>query len=200
MELGKNVFLEVQGDKRRVVIQSYVCLRQGQLEQLLTRKNAKEHEAILAADLDASVIHSALLVCQAKAGHPIRFQPKVEPPTGTVIKITLEYKDKDKVVRIPAQQWIRNIKTKKDLTYDWVFAGSVLIPDPLNPKAARSTAPIPATSSVSPTWTRPCWTCPSTSADDNGRTGPSKPIPSASRPWTRPVLIILEPVLEVKKK
>ena len=35
-------------------------------------------------------------------------------------------------MRVPAQQWIRNIKTKKDFHSDWVFAGSVFIPDPLD--------------------------------------------------------------------
>src|SRR5205809_245610 len=35
--LAKNVTLEIEGKKRRVLIESKVCLRQGQLEQLLTR-------------------------------------------------------------------------------------------------------------------------------------------------------------------
>ena len=33
-------------------------------------------------------------------------------------------------MRVPAQQWIRNIKSKKDFATDWVFAGSILIPNP----------------------------------------------------------------------
>jgi hypothetical protein len=133
-ELAKNIFLEVQGDNRRVLIQSTVCLREGGLEQLLTTdgKRGKKHEAILAAYIDAEALHAALLVCKAKVGHPVRFQPNFEPPAGTVIRVTLEYKDKDKVVRIPAQQWIRSTKTKKDLDLDWVFAGSVLFPDPID--------------------------------------------------------------------
>src|SRR5262249_27370777 len=32
------------------------------------------------------------------------------------------------------QRWVRNVKTKKDLDQDWVFAGSQLVPDPLDPK------------------------------------------------------------------
>src|SRR5438034_5550667 len=61
VNLGKNVFLEVQGDKRRVLVEAKVCLRTGQLEQFLTRKGTKEHEAILAADVDARDIHAALV-------------------------------------------------------------------------------------------------------------------------------------------
>src|SRR4051812_48236590 len=61
VEVGKNVALEVQGERRRVLVQAYVCLRQGQLEQFLTRKRTKEHEAVLAADVDARDIHTALI-------------------------------------------------------------------------------------------------------------------------------------------
>jgi hypothetical protein len=134
-ELGKNVFLEVEGDKRRVVVNAYVCLRQGVLEQLMTRKLTKEHEAILVADVDARVIHAGLQAAGAEPGKPVQYRPKFIPPSGTVIKVTLQYKDKEgKVVRVPAQQWIRHIKTKKDLEHDWVFAGSALFEDPTDKK------------------------------------------------------------------
>src|SRR5262249_45274940 len=53
VEVAKNIYLEVQGNQRRVVINAYVCLRQGMLEQFMTRKRTKEHEAIVAADMDA---------------------------------------------------------------------------------------------------------------------------------------------------
>jgi hypothetical protein len=132
VEIGKNVFLEVQGDRRRVLLNAYVCLRQGQLEQLLCRRQTKEHEAILAADVDAQKIHAALLLARAEAGSPVKFVPKFQPARGTTIKITLQYQDKGKTVTVPARQWVRDVNTKKDLAYDWVFAGSVLIPDPLD--------------------------------------------------------------------
>jgi hypothetical protein len=133
--IGKNVFLEIlPGDKRRVRVSAYVCLRMGQLEQFLTRKRTKEHEAILAADVDARDIHTALTLARAEAGHPVKFQSQYKPPSGTPIKIFLEYTKDQKTVRVPAQQWIRNARTKKILDSDWVFAGSVLIPDPFEPK------------------------------------------------------------------
>src|SRR5438128_2107570 len=114
-EIGKNVFLEIEGDKRRVVVNAYVCLRQGMLEQLLTRKRTKEHEAILAADLDSRHIHFALQAAGAEPGKPVQYRPKFIPPSGTTIKITLEYQDKKgNTVRVPAQQWVRHIKSKKD--------------------------------------------------------------------------------------
>ena len=132
--IAKNVFLEIDGKTKRVIVATKVCLRQGSLEQLLTRKRTKEHEAILVFDGDASKIHAALLLCGAEVGSPVKFQPKFAPPAGTVIKVTLQFKDGDKTIRRPAQEWIRDMKTKKDLAIDWVFAGSRLFPDPEDEK------------------------------------------------------------------
>jgi hypothetical protein len=130
VEVGPNVTLEIQGDKRRVLIKAEVCRRMDQLEQLLCRKRTKEHESILSADVDARHIHTALLLAGAEKGSPVKYAPKRTPAHGTVIKVTLQYQEKGRPVTVPAQKWIRNVKTGKDLTHDWVFAGSFLIPDP----------------------------------------------------------------------
>jgi hypothetical protein len=130
VEVGKNVFLEIRGGKRRVLVNAYVCQQKAPLEQLLTRKLTKEHEAVLAADVDARHIHAALIAAGAAPGHPVQYQP-YKPATGTVIKVFVRYKDKDnKEVTLPAQKWVRHARTKKDLEYDWVFAGSRLDPPP----------------------------------------------------------------------
>jgi hypothetical protein len=133
-ELGKqkNIIIETQGETRRVLIKAEVCLREGLLEQLLTRKGGKTHEAALAADIDARDLHLALTLTGAEAGKSVQFRPKLVAPTGTPVKISLEYEKDGKTVRVKAQEWIRNIKTKKDLHTDWVFAGSIFIPDPLD--------------------------------------------------------------------
>lgn len=135
LPIAKNVTLEIDGTVRRVLVNATVCLRQGQLEQLLTRKRTKEHESLLVADVDARDIHKALLLAGAEAGTPVKFQPKFAPPTGTTIKVQVEYADKGQTVRRPAQDWIRDIKTKKQLATDWVFAGSRLFQDPAQPDA-----------------------------------------------------------------
>src|SRR5262245_31957433 len=107
VNVGKNVLLEIKGDERRVVVEAEVCLRQGMLEQFLTRKRTKEHEAILVADVDARKIHTALTLAKAEPGSPVKFLPKYEPARGTVIKVFLEYEDADqKPQRVPAQHWI----------------------------------------------------------------------------------------------
>lgn len=128
---GKNVVIEVLPDRpRRVRIDAQVCFREGPLELLLTRKDRKEHEAILAADIDARDVHKALLAAGAKAGSPVKYVPKFAPPAGSTIKVTFEYEKDGKTVTVPAREWVRNFKTKKDLHLDWVFAGSQLYPDP----------------------------------------------------------------------
>src|SRR5262245_50600959 len=73
VELAPNIALEVQGNTRRVLVTTEVCLREGQLEQLLTRKKTKEHEAILTAEIDARQLHTALVAAQAKPGSPVKY-------------------------------------------------------------------------------------------------------------------------------
>ncbi len=135
--LGKNVWLETQGDRRRVVVGAKVCLREGGfgLECLLCRHQTKEHESILSTDADAQIIHAALLAAKAKPGSPVQYIEKdgnvsVVPPSGERIKVLIQYADKGKEVSVPARQWILNSKTKKDLDGDWVFAGSKLFANP----------------------------------------------------------------------
>jgi hypothetical protein len=135
VKVGKNVVLEVDGDKKRVLVESEVCLREGQLEQLVTKKQTKEHEAILAADADARHIHAALLLTGVKPGSTVKFEPKYVAPTGPQINISLRYTDeKGKTVTVPAKDWLRASKGKKLPKYEWVYVGSQLVPNNLNPK------------------------------------------------------------------
>jgi hypothetical protein len=131
--LGKDVSFETKGNRRRVLVAATVCLREGGLECLLCRSHTKEYESVLATDADAQVIHAALLAAGAKPGSPVQYVEKkgevvVMPPTGSRIKIFIQYEDKGKLVTVPAQQWILNAKTKNDLEDEWVFAGSKLLP------------------------------------------------------------------------
>jgi hypothetical protein len=129
---GKGVTLEIEGDKRRVLVDATVCWQKSPLEQLVCRKGTKEHEAVFSADVDARHIHTALLAAGATAGSPVKFQPKLTAPSGTVIKVTVRYTDRGQVVTAPGQQFVRSVKTKKPLEHDWVFAGSQLLPDPFD--------------------------------------------------------------------
>jgi hypothetical protein len=120
----KNINLVIQGDKRTVQVDTEVCLREGALEQLLTRKGTKEHEAILAADIDARDLHKALLLTGAEPGSPVTYQPRFKAPTGPAVKVFVQWEEKGKLRTEPAQKWIKNGMTNKELNSDWVFAGS----------------------------------------------------------------------------
>src|SRR5262249_8501569 len=84
--IAPNIVLEIEGQKRRVLVGASICLQKGPLEQLLTRKNTKEHEAVLTADIDARDLHKALLLAGARAGAPVQFDPKYKPARGQAIK------------------------------------------------------------------------------------------------------------------
>jgi hypothetical protein len=135
IETGKNVVLEIPTEgPRRVRVAAEVSFREGPIELLLCRKNTKEHEAILAADVDARHIHTALLAAGAKPGSPVKFAPKYAPASGTKIRVSLEYSKDGKTVIAPARQWVRELKTRKELSTDWVFGGSQFFPDPHDAK------------------------------------------------------------------
>jgi hypothetical protein len=197
VKVGTNVSLEIQGERRRVLVEAYVCLRQGQLEQFLTRKRTKEHEAILAADVDARDIHTALLLAGAEAGKPVQFQPKYQPASGSVIKIQLQYEDQGKRVEIPAGRWMRDSQRKKEFNQDWVFAGSVMIPDPFDaakkPFYAANDGDVICVSNFDSAMLD----LPIESSADNGDLS-YEAYTERIPPLETPVLVILEPV--VKKK
>ena len=144
-EIANNVFFEVQGDERRVIVSASVVLREGRLEGLLCRKNTKEHEYILAADADARTIHAALFVAGAKPGSPVQFQPKFVPANGTAIKSACSTTRTARPSPSPPSEWIRDVKTHKDLDTDWVFGGSRFLTDPDDARSRRTTWPTRAT-------------------------------------------------------
>jgi hypothetical protein len=136
--LAPNVWLEVQGKHRRVILSGEICLREGALELLMCRKATKEHEAIVTADVDGRDVHKALNVAGANEGSPVRYRPKFQPAKGTAIRVLIQYEDKaGKVVTVNGRDWVKNMKTGKTLETDWVFAGSYLVDNPLDPKKPK---------------------------------------------------------------
>ena len=131
--VGPNVVLEIQGTIRRVVVKSSVCMRKGMLEGLVTRAakgKSKDHEYLLAADVDARHLHAGLLLAGGKKGAPVRYEPRFVPPSGTAVKIRLRYRRNGQIVTVPAGEWFRHARTKKALGMAWVFAGSFEGPNP----------------------------------------------------------------------
>ncbi|MEX0937708.1 MAG: YdjY domain-containing protein [Pirellulales bacterium] len=117
--------LWVDREKKRVYIDGRICLRRGQLEMFACPQGTKEHESIVAANTKAQVAHAALLLVGAKVGQPVQFSPEYVPASGTVIEVYVIWKDAEgKQHRVPAQEWIRNTRTKEPMKHNWVFAGS----------------------------------------------------------------------------
>jgi hypothetical protein len=130
--LGRSLWFDPA--TKRLILKARVVLRDGYLEHFMCSKGTKEHEAILATDAVPSRIHAGLILTGAEPGHPVRFVPRFEPPTGATIALELQWKQDGKVRRSDARQWVRDEKTKAPLTIDWVFAGSELYDDPVTKK------------------------------------------------------------------
>ena len=111
--LGRSLWFDPRA--KRLVIQARVVLREGPLEHLLCLKGTKEHEAILATDAQPRQIHAGLLLTGAEPGHPVRFVPKFEPPSGTPIAIELHWKTAGKTSRADARRWVKDEKAGKPL-------------------------------------------------------------------------------------
>src|SRR5207248_3851078 len=69
----------------------------------------------------------------AVEGKPVRFTPKYTPATGQVIKVSIQYESDGRLTTVPGQSWVKNTKTGKALDVDWIFAGSALVDNPLDP-------------------------------------------------------------------
>jgi len=130
-QLGPNVWLAVTPKERLVLVLSRVVLRRGYLEHLLCLTGTKEHEAILAAEIEPEVLHAALLAAGAEAGHPVQFDPEFKPPAGTKLEITVQWWDGKAFHDAAAREWIVHEETGKPMSFDWVFAGSQFVKNPV---------------------------------------------------------------------
>lgn len=113
--------LEVDLTNHRIRLDAEVVLREGPLELLLCPRRTKEHESVLAADVNPRSVQVALLMIGAKPGQTAVNE---SPPTGQRLNITVEYLDKGMKKTIDARQWIKDVKSGKPSTAEWVFAGS----------------------------------------------------------------------------
>jgi hypothetical protein len=115
----------IDAKDKQVVMQGEVCLTQGPLEMFAVTKGTKEHEAVVSVNTKAQVIHAALLAVGAKVGKPVEYVPDFKPPSGDKIDIHVFWTDeKGNQRKAKAQDWVRDMKTKKQMEYPWVFAGS----------------------------------------------------------------------------
>jgi hypothetical protein len=118
-----DVYLDLK--RPAVVVDGEVCLREGALEMLACPKGTKEHESVISLNCTAEEVHAALLAIGAKPGTPVTFAPEYTAATGPIIDVLILWVD-DKGERHKArgQEWVKHVKSGKELTFDWVFAGS----------------------------------------------------------------------------
>ncbi len=128
--LGKDIWFDPKGKK--LVIRARIALQDGSLEHLLCKKGTKEHESVLATEAPPKLIQAGLLLTGAEVGHPVRFDPKFEPPAGSAISIEVEWEKDGQWKKVDAREWVKDQSTGKPLARDWVFAGSELFKDPRN--------------------------------------------------------------------
>jgi hypothetical protein len=122
--------LWVDPKTRTVIMRGRVCLREGSLEHFICLDRTKEHESILSTKAEPRLIHAALLLAAGDPGHPVRYRPKFQEPSGPKVVIEVEYLEKDKPKRVDARTWIKDDKSKQALETTWVFAGSQFFQDP----------------------------------------------------------------------
>ncbi|MDX1965186.1 MAG: YdjY domain-containing protein [Pirellulales bacterium] len=115
----------IDKENKQLILESYVCLRRGQLEMFACPRKTKEHESILTTRTSAEAVHAALIALGAKPGNTVKYDPKYIPASGTEIEIELSWKDSEgKTQTIRAQEWIKDTATGKPMKHSWVFAGS----------------------------------------------------------------------------
>ncbi|NLX98308.1 MAG: hypothetical protein GXY83_19290 [Rhodopirellula sp.] len=116
--------------QRCVVIAGQVCAREVPLELFACLRGTKEHEAIVAVDTPAHIVHAGLMAAGATPGNPVQFYPEYVPATGPEIEITVVWEDPKGSRRTArAQDWVRNTETKQPMQDAWIFAGSQFTKD-----------------------------------------------------------------------
>ncbi len=119
----------VDPQNKQVVLQGEVCRAGYPLEFFATYSN-RSYESVTSINVTPSIVHAGLLAVGAEPGHPAKFDPDFVAPTGTEVNIEVRWKDADgNLQSAPAQHWIRNIQTKKELDSNWVFAGASFVTD-----------------------------------------------------------------------
>lgn len=109
---------------KQVVFIAELCQATYPLEFFATLRG-RDYESVVVVEFRPRIVHAALLALGAQPGHPARFIPKYELPTGTEVAIEVRWKDaQGKRQQARAQDWLRNTKTGKSPEMNWVFGGS----------------------------------------------------------------------------
>lgn len=124
---------DVWVDRQRgeVLVGGGIALDRGVIEVFACPRGSKEHEAVVATDAPARLVHAALLAVGLEPGAPVSYDPDYVPARGPVVRVRVRWRDADGALQErPAQEMIRDTRTGRHLDADWVFAGSVFWRDP----------------------------------------------------------------------
>lgn len=120
---NEKVWLDRQAGE--VVVGGEVALQRGQIEFFACPRRTKEHESVVAVDASARLVHTGLLAIGLEAGEPVQFAPEYRAARGPKVRVEVRWTDSDGTLqRGDAQEWIRDTRTREEMTADWVFAGS----------------------------------------------------------------------------
>ena len=108
----------------RVIVAGKIALTEGPIEFFACPRKTKEHESVVAVDAPARLVHTALLAIGLTPGEPASFTADYQPATGDPVAIEARWLEDTTPHHAAAQEWVRDSRTGKQLTSDWVFAGS----------------------------------------------------------------------------
>lgn len=120
---------------KRVIVGGEIAIDKGPIEFFACPHGTKEHESIVSTRSTARLVHAALLAIGLEPGKPVSFDPDYVAASGPIVRITMRWRDETGTVReLPAQDWIRDSRTGKEMAERWVFAGSAFWQDPSDGK------------------------------------------------------------------
>jgi hypothetical protein len=117
--------------RKEVIVGGAIALDRGMIEVFACPKHTKEHEAIVATNAPARLVHAALLAIGLEPGRPVSFDPDYAAAQGPAVEVLVRWHDAaGRPQQRRAQELIRSTDTRAALDADWVFAGSVFWKDP----------------------------------------------------------------------
>ncbi|MAH66646.1 MAG: hypothetical protein CMJ27_09720 [Phycisphaerae bacterium] len=119
----------------RVEFPGEITLETGWLEVAVCRRSTREHESIVVADVVPSVVHAALLLAGFEPGAPAAWDQETNspiPPRGPLVTIEIRFgpsgPDGPEAREVRLESMIEDARERA--LPRWVFAGSLLRPNP----------------------------------------------------------------------
>jgi hypothetical protein len=131
--VGNLPHIQVDVGKKTVRMECEALAVTVPLEFVACVKGTSEHESVMRSEARPSHLHLALLIIGLTPGQGVHYDEEAKkwvPPSGAPMKLSVEFEKAGKLVTLPAEQTMRDIKTKKPMPpVTWVFTGSHVMPD-----------------------------------------------------------------------